>query len=96
MNKTSFSLTAAAFFAVAAPQIASAAEGASFAHKGVNYAYTTEETGGEKVIRGTAYAGAVPFELHVHKKSVTGTFNNQPVEFTLKDVQKLGIVTDAK
>ena len=44
-------------------------------------------------MRGTAYAGKVPFELHIHKKTVTGTFNNKPVEFDLADVQKLGITT---
>ena len=42
-------------------------------------------------MRGTAYAGKVPFELHIHKKTVTGTFNDKPVEFELADVQKMGI-----
>ena len=96
MIKTSFSLTAAALFLAAAPQVAAAAEDATFAHKGVSYSYTTEDAAGEKVIRGTAYAGSVPFELHVRKKSVTGTFNYQPIEFTLKDVEKLGIIPDVK
>ncbi|MEO0032908.1 MAG: hypothetical protein RIS94_2666 [Pseudomonadota bacterium] len=90
-----FSL-AAATLALAAPAVANAAEDAAFAHKGVQYSYTTEDASGEKVIRGTAYAGKVPFELHVRKKIVTGTFNNQPVEFRLADVKKMGIDVDAK
>ncbi len=64
-----------------------------FTNKGVDYHYTTEDKSGDKIVRGTAYAGTVPFELHIHKKTVTGTFNNKPVEFDLADVKKLGITT---
>ena len=86
-------LFAATLLAVAAPTVAFAAkdDAGQFTHKGVDYSYTTEDHGADKVVRGTAYAGKVPFELHIHKKTVTGTFNNKPVEFELADVQKLGI-----
>lgn len=89
MIKTVLAATALTV-AIAAP--AFAAEDGTFSHKGVKYDYTTEEKAGEKIVRGTAYAGKVPFELHIKKKSVTGTFNNKPVEFRLADVQKLGLV----
>ena len=87
------SLFAATLLVAAAPTLALAAgdEAGKFTHKGVDYIYTTEDQGGEKVVRGTAYAGKVPFELHIHKKTVTGTFNNKPVEFELADVQKMGL-----
>lgn len=92
MLHSSFSIAAAALL-LAAPAVASAAEtGAdNFAYKGVNYSYTTETKGEEKIVRGTAYAGKVPFELRVKNKSVDGTFNNRPVHFELRDVQKLGL-----
>ena len=87
------SLFAATLLVVAAPTVALAASdnAGQFTHKGVDYNYTTEDKGADKVVRGTAYAGKVPFELHIHKKTVTGTFNNKPVEFELSDVKKLGI-----
>jgi hypothetical protein len=93
MFKTS--LIAATLIAAVAPTLALAATDApaKFSHKGVEYNYTTVEQGGEKVVRGTAYAGTVPFELHIHKKTVTGTFNNRPVEFDLAEVKALGIDT---
>lgn len=87
---------AAAAIAFLAAPAAFAAEDGAFSHKGVQYSYTSEDAAGEKVIKGTAYAGKVPFELHVRKKTVTGTFNHQPVEFRLSDVKKLGFDTDAK
>ncbi|WP_226016872.1 hypothetical protein [Novosphingobium sp. FKTRR1] len=87
-------ILAATALTVAAAAPAIAAEDGSFNHKGVAYNYTTEDKAGEKIVRGTAYAGKVPFELHIKKKSVTGTFNNKPVEFRLADVQKLGIATN--
>ncbi len=88
-------LIAATLVVSAAPALALAAAGdaGTFTNKGVDYSYTTEDKGGDKVVRGTAYAGKVPFELHIHKKTVTGTFNNKPIEFQLNDVQKLGITT---
>jgi hypothetical protein len=68
----------------------------SFAYKGVNYSYTTETKGAEKIVRGTAYAGKMPFELHIRKKSVEGTFNDRPVSFSLNDVKKMGITVEEK
>jgi hypothetical protein len=86
-------LLSATLLAVAAPAMAIAAsdDAGQFTNKGVDYKYTTEEKGGDQIVRGTAYAGKVPFELHIHKKTVTGTFNNKPVEFELSDVKKMGI-----
>jgi hypothetical protein len=88
-------LIAATLLVSAAPTLALAAadDAGQFTHKGVDYSYTSEDKGGDKVVRGTAYAGKVPFELHIHKKTVTGTFNNKPVEFELSDVQKLNLDT---
>ena len=87
------SLLTATLLLTAVPTVALAAgdDAGKFTHKGVDYSYTTEDKGGDKVVRGTAYAGKVPFELHIHKKTVTGTFNDKPVEFELADVQKMGI-----
>lgn len=93
-KKTAF--LAASLLVAAAPAVAFAAgagEDGAFTHKGVDYNYSTEEKGGEKIVKGTAYAGKVPFELHIRKKTVTGTFNNKPVEFELSDVKKLGLET---
>lgn len=91
MIKT-FALTAAALL-VAAPAVANAD---TFKHKGVEYSYTTENKDGEQVVRGTAYSGKVPFELHVRKKVVEGTFNNKPVTFSLAEAKKAGIIVDAQ
>ncbi len=89
-----FALLAATLIASATPSLALAAgnETGQFTNKGVDYKYTTtDDKSGDKIVRGTAYAGKVPFELHIHKKTVTGTFNNKPVEFELSDVKKLGL-----
>ncbi len=93
IKSTLFAMTV---LVVVAPSAAFAAkdDNGQFNHKGVDYNYTTEDQGGEKVVRGTAYAGKVPFELHIHKKTVTGTFNNKPVEFQLADVKKMGLDLD--
>ena len=90
---TKFALLATTLIAAAAPSLALAANNDTkqFTHQGVEYHYTTEDASGDRVVRGTAYAGKVPFELHIHKKTVTGTFNNKPVEFDLADVKQLGI-----
>ena len=37
----------------------------------------------------SAYAGKVPFELRVTKRTVTGRFNGRPVTFDVKDVKKI-------
>jgi hypothetical protein len=97
MTMMKFALIAATLLTASVPSLALAAgnDAGQFTNKGVDYSYTTEDMkGGDKIVRGTAYAGKVPFELHIHKKSVTGTFNNKPVEFDLADVQKLGIAAN--
>ena len=97
MNFKSFQFAAAALL-LAAPVVATAkdADAANqFSHQGVTYQYTTEVTGAERVIRGTAYAGKVPFELHVKGKVVSGTFNNQSVEFTQAEARSMGILVAA-
>ncbi len=88
-----FTVLAATLLAASVPTVSFAAteDAGQFTHQGVDYHYTTEDKSGDRVVRGTAYAGKVPFELHIHKKTVTGTFNNKPVEFELDDVKKLGI-----
>ena len=45
--------------------------------------------GDVKVLKGSAYAGKVPFELKVTKRTVTGRFNGRPVTFDVKDVKKI-------
>jgi hypothetical protein len=92
MTFKTFSMSAAALV-LAAPVVASASETAAnqFSHDGVTYQYTTEVVGGDRVIRGSAFAGKVPFELHVRKHVVTGTFNYQPVEFTQAQAKSMGI-----
>lgn len=89
---------AAAAILLAAPGIATAETSAptTFHNQGVEYSYTTETTGNEQIVRGTAYAGSVPFELHIKKKVVEGTFNHQPVTFSFDQVKKLGLIPDAK
>lgn len=86
MSKFSLSLVAASLLIAPA---AHAAEDTSFTHDGVTYSYTTEVKGNEKIVRGTAYAGNVPFELHIRKKTVTGTFNNRPVDFSVSEVKQI-------
>lgn len=90
MFNSSFAITAAALL-LAAPAAASAAEGetGSFTYQGVKYDYTAEQQGEVKVLKGSAYAGKVPFELKVTKRSVTGRFNGRPVSFDVKDVKPI-------
>jgi hypothetical protein len=88
----SFQIAAAAAL-IAAPALAHADEaGAQFTHEGVTYTYTTANAKGERVIRGTAFNGKAPFELHVRGRYVTGTFNSQPVEFTQAEAKAAGIL----
>lgn len=84
-----FAIAAVAF--LAAPVAASAAEAdaGSFTYKGVKYDYTAEQQGDVKVLKGSAYAGKVPFELRVTKRAVTGNFNGRPVSFDVKDVKPI-------
>lgn len=87
----SFQIAAAAAL-VAVPALAHAeSAGAQFTHEGVTYTYTTQVANGERVIRGTAFNGKAPFELHVRGRYVTGTFNSTPVEFTQAEAKALGI-----
>lgn len=87
----SFQIAAAAAL-IAAPALAHAGETtAKFTHEGVTYTYTAQDVGGERVIKGTAFNGKAPFELHVRGRFVTGTFNSQPVEFTQAEAKALGI-----
>lgn len=87
MIKTSIAFAAAML--VAAPAVASEAEAGSFTYKGVTYDYTAEQRGEVKVLKGSAHAGKVPFELRVSKRSVTGRFNGRPVSFDMKDVKPI-------
>lgn len=87
----SFQIAAAAAL-IATPALAHAeAAGTQFTHEGVTYTYKTENAKGERVIRGTAFGGRAPFELHVRGRYVTGTFNHQAVEFTQAEARALGI-----
>ncbi len=88
MFNSSFAITAAALF-LAVPAVANAAEPevGSFTFQGVKYDYTAEQDGDVKVLKGSAYAGKVPFELRVNKRTVNGRFNGRPVSFNLKDVK---------
>ena len=83
MFKTFFA--AAALLAV--PTAAIADE--SFIYQGVNYTYTVETKGDLRILRGSADQGARPFVLKVSKSDVSGTFNGNQVEFSLKDVKPL-------
>lgn len=88
MFNSSFAITAAALF-LAVPAVANAADAdaGSFTYQGVKYDYTAEQDGDVKVLKGSAYAGKVPFELRVNKRTVTGRFNGRPVSFNVKDVK---------
>ncbi len=87
----SFQIAVAAAL-IAAPALAHAEDaGAQFTHEGVTYSYTTQVANGERVIRGTAFNGKAPFELHVRGRYVTGTFNHQAVEFTQAEARAMGI-----
>lgn len=87
----SFQIAAAAAL-IAAPALAHADNtGAQFTHEGVTYVYTTQVSNGERVIKGSAFNGKAPFELHMRGRYVTGTFNHQAVEFTQADAKALGI-----
>lgn len=90
MFNSSFAITAAALF-LAVPAVANAAEpdAGTFTYQGVKYDYTAEQDGDVKVLKGSAYAGKVPFELRVNKRTVTGRFNGRPVSFNIADVKPI-------
>jgi len=93
MRRSIIALSAA--FALALPGIAlaDAPEAQSFVHNGVDYTYTVTQDGQTRVLTGTANHGAVPFRLRVSSKRVSGTYNDAPVDFALRDVQhQSGIV----
>jgi hypothetical protein len=89
MFNSSFAITAALLLAVPATASAAEPETGSFMYEGVKYEYTAEQQGAVKVLKGSAYAGKVPFELRVNKRSVTGRFNGRPVSFDIKDVKPI-------
>ncbi len=82
-------LAAAAAVLIATPVFAAEPETGSFTYQGVKYDYTAEQQGEVKVLKGSAYAGKVPFELKVTKRSVTGRVNGRPVSFDVKDVKPI-------
>lgn len=84
-----FATAAIAFLAAPVVAIAAEADAGSFTYKGVKYDYTAEQQGEVKVLKGSAYAGKVPFELRVSKRAVTGNFNGRPVSFDVKDVKPI-------
>ena len=62
-------------------------------HQGVRYTYTVEQNGEGRTIRGTTNTSSKPFVLYVSKRTVTGTVDGNPVEFSLRDVKRLrGVV----
>lgn len=95
MFNSSFAITAAALF-LAVPAVANAAERdtGSFTYQGVKYDYTAEQDGDVRILKGSAYAGKVPFELRVNKRTVNGRFNGRPVSFNLKDVKSVASKAD--
>ena len=83
MMKTLFAAVALA----AVPTLAHADE--SFSYKGSTYTYSVEEKGDLRILRGTADKGRVPFVLKISKSGVSGSYDGQPVEFSLNDVKPL-------
>jgi len=69
-----------------------------FTHEGVDYDYTVTSKGNQRILRGTAYHGRMPFELHVSKVGVNGYFGEDLVDFSMSEVQRSGgaIVAMAK
>ncbi len=93
MRRSLIALTAAFALTVPGIALADAPEPISFVHNGVEYSYTIAQQGEARVLTGAANHGAVPFRLRVSGKRVSGTFNGQPIEFSLRDVQhQQGIV----
>ena len=87
MFKISIAAAALATTLVAVPAFAAEPEVGSFTYEGVKYDYTAEQKGDVKVLKGSAYAGKVPFELRVTKRAVTGRFNGRPIAFDVKEVK---------
>lgn len=83
MFKTVFT---AAIALAALPAAAYAEDARSFSHEGVDYVYTAQQKGKATVIEGTA-TGGVPFRLVVSGNRVTGTYNFNNVNFSVKNSQ---------
>ena len=83
----SFAIAATVF---AAPSLAYAGETSSFVHAGTTYTYTQTERAGQRVISGNSSDGKA-FRLIVSRNKVTGTFNNAPVTFSLREVKTASI-----
>ena len=78
--------------AMAAPSTTTVAT-TTMEHQGVRYTYTVEQNGEGRTIRGTTNTSSKPFVLYVSKRTVTGTVDGNPVEFSLRDVKRLrGVV----
>ena len=93
MRRSIIAISAALTLAIPGIALADAPEPITFVHKGVDYSYTVTEDGQTRVLTSTAHHGAVPFRLRVTSKRVSGTYNDTPVHFALKDVQhQRGIV----
>jgi len=96
MRRSIIALTAAFALAIPGIALADAPEPISFVHNGVDYSYTVAQDGKARVLTGTAHHGAVPFRLKVSASRVSGTYNDTPVDFALRDVQhQSGIVVVA-
>ena len=96
MRRSIIALSAALTLAIPGIALADAPEQINFVHKGVDYSYTIVQDGEARVLTGTAHGGVVPFRLRVTSKRVSGTYNDTPVDFALKDVQhQTGIVVVA-
>lgn len=78
---TAFALATSALLLPVAAQ----AEEKTFERDGVRYVYSAEVRNGSTVLSGTA--DRTPFRLVVRGKRVSGQFNNNPVEFSLRDVK---------
>ena len=93
MRRSIIPLSAALVLVIPGIALADAPEAISFVHNGVDYNYTVAQDGNARVLTGSAHHGAVPFALRVSTKRVSGTYDNQPVDFALRDVQhQSGIV----
>ena len=93
MRRSFIALSAALTLATPGIARADAPEPISFVHNGVDYNYTVAQDGKVRVLTGSAHHGAVPFQLRISGKRVSGTYNDAPVDFALRDVQhQQGIV----
>jgi hypothetical protein len=77
-----FALATAALLLPAAAH----AEEVAFERDGVTYAYTTTVENGRTVITGKANE-RVPFRLVVRGQRVTGVYNGNPVEFSIREAK---------